>query len=225
MDVARDGPKRGTGASWSSAAPATASRASAARACRWPCSAIEAWHDAARAAGVAVLYIHGLNPWGFSLVAADDARERRPEPELPRLRRRGAGQRRLRRARRPPSCPTTWPADAAARGQRSMPSSPRTARARCRRRSPAASTATPTASSSAAPRRPGATGRCARCCASTAARCRRAGLDRPAHRTRPERPRRAHLRRPRRRRGHRPRRAPGGATSPRSTTARRARRS
>ena len=26
----------------------------------------EEWHDAALAAGVAVLYIHGLNPWGFS---------------------------------------------------------------------------------------------------------------------------------------------------------------
>ena len=26
----------------------------------------EEWHDAAQAAGVAVLYIHGLNPWGFS---------------------------------------------------------------------------------------------------------------------------------------------------------------
>ncbi len=55
--------------------------------------------------------------------------------------------------------------------------------------------------------RRGATSRCATCCASMASRLCQARLDRPAHGPRPERPRRAHLRLPRRCRG-------AGACSP-----------
>ena len=65
MDVARDGPKD---------AQAVLVVSSACHGLEGFCgSGVQvallgdaAWHDAAHAAGVAVLYIHGLNPWGFS---------------------------------------------------------------------------------------------------------------------------------------------------------------
>ena len=108
-------------------------------------------------------------PLRLFLVAADDARERRPEPQLPRLRAPSCPRNRgLRRARR---------ADRAARpGRRTRPTSRElerfvaehgaTALQQADLRRPVPPSAT--ASSSAAPRRPGATRRCARCCASTA---------------------------------------------------------
>ena len=111
MDVARDGPRRARSLLVVSSA----------------CHGVEGfcgsgvqvalledadWHRAAHDAGVAVLYVHAPQPLGLLLVAAHDPRERRPEPQLPRLRRRRAAQRRLRRAR-PLIVPATWPPDAA----------------------------------------------------------------------------------------------------------------
>ena len=52
-----------------------------------------------------------LNPYGFSWWRRDDARERRPEPQLPRLRADRAGERALRRARPLPRA-ADWPPDA-----------------------------------------------------------------------------------------------------------------
>ena len=100
MDVVREGP-RDAASLLLSAAPATASRAFAARACRWRCCATRPGMRCCASAGVAVLYVHALNPYGFSWLAPHDARERRPEPQLPRLLAAAAGQRRLRRARAP----------------------------------------------------------------------------------------------------------------------------
>ena len=45
-----------------------------------------AWHAQAQEAGIALLYVHGLNPLRLFLVAAHHARERRPQPQLPGLR-------------------------------------------------------------------------------------------------------------------------------------------
>ena len=63
--------------------------------------------------------------------------------------------------------------------------------------------------------------RSAMCCTTTARRCNRLGWIDLHTGPRPERPRRAHLRRPRRRRQRSRAHGAGGATSPRSTTARR----
>ena len=163
-------------------------------------------------------------PLRLLVVAAHHARERRPEPQLPRLRQplpRNAG---LRRAG-PPDRAGRLAADARGRAPARPPTSPSTApKALQAALSAAASTTIRRACSTAAATPPGASRRCAMCCRSTAARCRAAGLDRPAHRPGPQRPRRAHLRRPRRCRAPLPARAPGGASrSPRSTTARRPR--
>ena len=46
-------------------------------------------------AGVAVLFVHAVNPHGFSLRPARQRGQRRPQPEFPRLHGAAAGQRRL----------------------------------------------------------------------------------------------------------------------------------
>ena len=175
-----------------------------------------AWREHARATrGVAVLYIHALNPYGFSHVAAHDARERRPEPQLPRLRRAAAGQRRLRASCSRCCCPTTWP-----------PTRPTSAAiARLRRASTARARLPGGRSRGGQYEFPdglffGGTradleqpARCARCCATTAARCGgiawidlHTGLG-PSGRGR------AHLRRAGRRRRACPRPRRGGAAA------------
>ena len=152
----------------SSAAPATASRASAARACRSRCSATPRGTAPRADAGVAVLYVHGLNPYGFSWWR----RTTHENVDLNRNFRDFAAE--------PPAnaaydelaaliVPETWPPDAARPPRRS----PRFVAEHGERGAAAGDLGRPvppsaTASSTAAPRRPGATSRCARCCASTA---------------------------------------------------------
>ena len=140
---------------WSSAAPATASRASAARACRARCSTTRHGTQPRARPAWRSLYVHALNPYGFSWWRrtthenVDLNRNFRDfSAELPRnpaydeiaaLSCPRAG----RPTRRPPP---RWPRFVAERGAR-----------RCSRPSPAASTTIPTACSTAARRRPGAT--------------------------------------------------------------------
>ena len=69
------------------------------------------WRAKARDAGVAVLYIHALNPYGFSH-SARHARKRRSQPQLPFLHRALAGQRCLPRVA-PLLLPDVWPPNAA----------------------------------------------------------------------------------------------------------------
>ena len=212
MDVARDGPPDAQRCC-SSAAPATASKGSAARACRsrcsamprgttrralpaWPCSTSTRSTPTASPGG-------GARRTRTSTSTATSTTSAPPLPANDRLRR----DRRAARARHA-GRPTPEVERRAARA-----SSLRTASARCSRPSPAASTATRTACSTAAATRPGATRRCARCCANTATRCARLGWIDLHTGPRPERPRRAHLRRPRRRRGAARARARGGATT------------
>ena len=183
------------------------------------------WHAAARRRRRGGAVRPRAQPVRLLLVAAHDARERRPEPQLPRLHAEPLPQRRPTTSSPPLSCPRTGRPS----GRRTMRSSSASSPSTAQRALQAADLGRPVppsarACSTAAARRPGATRRCARCCASTARRCRRLGLDRPAHRARAERPRRAHLRRPRRRRRRMRAPGPGGATSRRSTTAPRPRR-
>ena len=131
-----------------------------------------AWQAVAQAAGVAVLYIHALNPYGFSWW-------RRTTHENVDLNRnfrdfasRGAGQRRLRLARR-----ADRPRDLARRrGQRRRDRPVRRQPRRARAAAGALGRAVPPSGRPLLRRqrsRPGATRRCARCCASTATRCQR----------------------------------------------------
>ncbi len=201
---ARDGrrarrPEGRAGGAASSAAPATASRATAAPACRSRCSATTAWR-ARRPAGERRGALRPRSePVRLLVVAPDHARERRPEPQLPRLPRRAAAQRRAttssphrscrrpgRRAPRRSSGSTRFVAEHGERalqqaisgGQYHHPQGlfyggvgPTWSHATLRQVLREHGTA-----------------------------LQPPGLDRPAHRARPERPRRAHLRRPRRRR-------------------------
>ena len=158
----------------SSAAPATASKASAARACRSRCCATRPGATRARDAGVAVLYIHALNPVRLLVVAAHDARERRPEPQLPRLH--------ASRCRATPpttssprcSCRRHWPPTRRRSSAARRASSPSTASAALQQ---AISGGQYDASRRPVLRRHDADleprRRCARCCASTATRCAR----------------------------------------------------
>jgi hypothetical protein len=66
MDVARFGAGLTRRPCSSSAAAATAWKASAARACKARCWPMRAFTAPRKAAGVAVLYVHALNPYGFS---------------------------------------------------------------------------------------------------------------------------------------------------------------
>ena len=69
----------------SSAAPATASRASAARACRWRCSTTRPG-TRPRTTPASPCSTSTAQPVRLFVVAPHDPRERRPEPQLPRLR-------------------------------------------------------------------------------------------------------------------------------------------
>ena len=160
------------------------------------------WRAAVKASGVAVLYIHALNPYGFSWwrrtthenvdlnrnfrTSRSRCRSTRPTTSLPRCCCRTTG-----RPRRPTK-------------RRSCASARSAARRRFRLLSPAASTRTAgpllrrpqpdLEQRDAAPRAAG-----------TRHALRAHRLDRPAHRPRPDRPRRTHLRLPRRRTGPGPR--------------------
>ena len=156
------------------------------------------WHQAATDAGVAVLYVHGLNPWGFSWWRrtthenVDLNRNFRDfSVELPR----NAAYDELASL----IVPATWPPDAATvdatarfvaeRGAKAWQAAisggqyhhPRRPLLRRRRADLEPGDAPPGAARPRHALQP-------------------AGLDRPAHRPRAERPRRAHLRLPRRRR-------------------------
>ena len=181
-----------------------------------------AWHEAAHDAGVAVLYIHGLNPYGFSWW-------RRTTHENVDL------NRNFRDFAAPPPANDRYdelaaalvPADLA--GRRGERRCARSLRRRARRaRAAAGDLGRPVPPSGRPLLRRQRADLEPRDAAPGAAPARQplpaAGLDRPAHRPRPERPRRAHLRLPRRRRRPTPARRRGGATSRRSTTARRPRR-
>ena len=157
-----------------SAAPATASRASAARACRSRCSTTRRSMRRPRDAGVAVLYVHALNPYGFSWW-------RRTTHENVDLNRnfhdfasRCRPTRATTRSRRC-SCPPTWPPSPEVAGlTAALHRAARRARAAGRDlRRPAQPPAGPVLrrrEPDLEPRR-----RCARCCASTATRCARLG--------------------------------------------------
>ena len=175
MDVARDGAEDAELAADRLAAPATASKASAARACRSRCSATRPGARAAREAGVAVLYIHALNPYGFSWW-------RRTTHENVDLNRNfrdftpaAAAQRRLRRARRADRAarPGRRRAEVDAALQRFVADARPSGAAG--RRSRAASTTIPKASSTAARTRPGATSTLRHVLRDHAQRCSRLG--------------------------------------------------
>ena len=200
---ARDGrrarrPEGRAGAAASSAAPATASRATAAPACRSRCSATR--RGAARAATGERR--GALRPRSQSVrllvVAPDDARERRPEPQLPRLPRRAAAQRRAttssphRSCRRPGR--RTPP-----RSSGSTASSPSTARRALQQAISGGQYHHPQGLfyGGVGPTWSQSTVR--QVLREHGAALQPPGLDRSAHRPRTERPRRAHLRRPRRR--------------------------
>ena len=120
-------------------------------------------------AGVAVLYIHALNPLRLLVAAPHHARERRPEPQLPRLQPAAAAQPGLRRDRRTCWCPPHWPPTRRGRRPRwQRYVAAHGVRGAAGRPSPAASTTTPRACSTAAATRPGASRRCATCCRTTA---------------------------------------------------------
>ena len=136
-------------------------------------------------------------PVRFLVVAAHHARERRPEPQLPRLQQAAAAQRR----------PTTQiahllvPADLAAAGRsgagvaEGLASSK--ASAHCRRRCRAGSTSHPEGLFYGGATRPGATQTLRQVLRDHGQRCARLGWIDLHTGLGPERPRRAHLRRPR----------------------------
>ena len=178
--------------------------------------------QAAHDAGVAVLYVHGLNPYGFSWWRRTTHENVDLNRNFRDFARRGAAQRRA-----TTSSPRCWCPRPGRPTRRRVAAIDRFVAEHGAARAAAGDLGRPvppsaTASSSAAARRPGATRRCARCCASTAraargwpgstctpasARAATASASSPAATTPP--PTRA------------PR--PGGATSRRSTTARRPR--
>ena len=112
-------------------------------------------------------------PLRLLVVAAHDARERRPEPQLPRLQPAAAAEPGLRRAGR-----AARAADLAAVARPCRPAIARYVAEHGLARaadapSRAGSTRIPRACSTAASTRPGATSRCATCCASTGTRAQR----------------------------------------------------
>ena len=114
----RDGPASTTRSSCSSsAAPATASRASAAQACRSRCSATGTSQRGGARGRRRGAVPPRPEPVRLLVVAAHDARELRPEPQLPRLLAAAAAATRLRRDRVALIVPHEWPpSDAVRRG-------------------------------------------------------------------------------------------------------------
>ena len=165
-------------------------------------------------------------PLRLLVVAAHDARERRPEPQLPRLQPAAAGATPAYDEIAALLVPDQLAADRRGRARRSQRYiAEHGVRGVAGGDRPAASTTTRRACSTAASTRPGATSRCATCCASTAGAAQRLGWIDLHTGLGPSGARRAHLRLPRRRRGAGARaRLVGRRRSPRSTTAARPRR-